>query len=117
MSYKYTTVFIGLLLYCLPLAGCCATRFANIQEVQKAKTYHELIDLLDYLDCYDVDLFKECLYSLNSFNVLTLERRDQIFRFTLNSRGQIIKKQLNEFSTSYHLLPPTELPDYVSEFR
>jgi hypothetical protein len=110
-------LFSGALLCCLLLVTGCATRFASVNDLQKAQTRRDLEDLLGYLECRDLDAFTECLYSLNSLNVLFLERRMQQFRFNLDKSGKITSRQLNDLSVSYHIFPPKELPDYVSQFK
>jgi hypothetical protein len=109
-------MLLAMLLIVVVMEGCAAQRF-NLRRVKEARSINELIDILGYLECKQADIYRECLYQSESFNIFSLESRTQVFRFLIDSNGQIINTNLSETSIRYHLFPRFRLPAGFEEFK
>jgi hypothetical protein len=98
--------------------GGCATHFVNTKDAKDAHNYNDLKNLFgNYIDCQETGIIKECFHRYDSFNLLNLEYRSQLFYFLINQKGEVVKRKLDESVTEYHLIPPTELPASFKEFE
>jgi len=62
-------------------------------------------------------ILKECFHRYESFNLLNLEYRTQLFYFLLNQNDEVVKRKLDESVTEYHIIPRTGLPGPFKEFE
>jgi hypothetical protein len=104
------------LFFAIQLAGCAA-HSVDIKKVQDAKNYQDLVDAIDRLDCLQVDGLKKCRYQDMVFNIFTLQRSEQLFHFTIDSRDRITDRQLIENLTTYHIFSRPQLPAGFDEFK
>jgi hypothetical protein len=119
MAYSIPTIpfkSLIVLFFTFHLAGCAA-HSVDIKKVQDAKSYQDIVNAVDRLECKQVDVLKQCIYQDIVFNIFTLQRSEQLFYFTINSRDQIMDKNLIENTTTYHIFSPPQLPATFDEFK
>jgi len=99
------------------LTAGCEHHLIDIHDVQKARNYDELKYLIGDIFCSKSENVMKCNYYYNSFNMFLLNSQSQVFKFVIDSCGDISEKYLNETHTQYHIFPQTELPNKFSEFK
>jgi hypothetical protein len=104
------------LYFALHLAGCAA-HSVDIKKVQDVKNFQELVDAVDHLECTQVDALKQCIYKDMAFNIFSMQRSEQLFRFAIDSHDQITDRNLIENSTTYHIFSRPQLPAAFNEFK
>ena len=114
MHHKITVLYLA---WCMLLVSGCANKAITIKNAQEVRNYDDVIKLFGYNNCSTKELFLECYYYHNYLDILQLRYNSQLFYYLINNNNEIIKKSISETSTTYHIIPPSELPDYLNEFK
>lgn len=107
---------LAILVYAALSQGCAKCN-SNIIDVQNARNYLELKDIISCLECKKADIFIECHLQKKTFNIFLLESRNQQFRFVIDNDGRILEKYLQETTTRHHVFPRYHLPETFSDFK
>jgi len=105
-------VLVGVL-----ILQACSNLHVTISDAQSANNYVDLVNLFGYENCYKSGRKLECIYYKRYFDISDLTFYSGEYFYVLNNENEVIKKSFAETTATYHIMPPSQLPNYVNEFK